>query len=651
MNDAIWTPSQERINASQLHQFQQYLNERYHISFENYASLHQWSIVNRELFWESMWTFSDIRSSTPYQAVLTNGDKLPGSIWFEGARLNYSENLLKYRDNQTALVSLLENGQRRTLSYSALYSQVEQLAAALRQAGIKSGDRVVGFMPNIIETVVAMLATTSIGALWSSCSPDFGINGVMDRFGQIEPKILFATDGYFYNEKAINTLPRLTSIREKITSLEKVIVTPLVNPNPSIADIDNAILFDDFLIKENTPALLFEQLPFNHPLYILYSSGTTGVPKCIIHSAGGTLIQHLKELKLHTDINRDDTFFYFSTCGWMMWNWLVSGLACGCTVVLFDGSPFAGKGRILIDAIDNENISVFGSSAKFIVALEKSAIKPRETHQLKQLKTILSTGSPLAHESFDYIYRDFKQDICLSSISGGTDIISCFALGNPTLAVYKGELQCRGLGMAVEIFNDNGNPVYQQKGELVCTKAFPSCPIGFWNDASGETFHNAYFNLYDNIWAHGDYGEITDNNGLIIHGRSDAVLNPGGVRIGTAEIYRQVEKIDQVLESIVIGQEWQGDVRVVLFVILREGITLDEQLINHIKQTICSNTSRQHVPSKVIQVDDIPRTISGKIVELAVKQVIHGQPVKNIDALANPQTLELYKSLKELAIP
>jgi len=545
-------------------------------------------------------------------------------------------------------VSLLENGERKELSYGKLYQKVEQLAAALRADGLTTGDRVAGFMPNIAETIIAMLAVTSIGAIWSSCSPDFGINGVVDRFGQIEPKILFSADGYYYNGKTINSLSRLQEIQQNISSIERIIVIPLTSNNPDLASIDNTILFDQYLQTDNTPTLLFEQLPFDHPLYVMYSSGTTGVPKCIIHGAGGTLIQHLKELQLHSNVGRDDVLFYFTTCGWMMWNWLVSGLASGCTVLLYDGSPFAKEGRILIDAIDSEKISIFGTSAKFIASLEKAGIKPRESHQLDSLKAILSTGSPLSHESFTYVYRDIKADLCLSSISGGTDIISCFVLGCPTLPVYTGELQCRGLGMAVEIWNDQGIAVTQEKGELVCTAPFPSCPVGFWNDPDNKKFHSAYFDLFDNTWAHGDYGEITDHGGMIIHGRSDAVLNPGGVRIGTAEIYRQVEKVDAVIDSIVIGQEWQADVRVILFVVLRENIQLDESLTSEIKSVVRANTTPRHVPAKVIQVSEIPRTISGKIVELAVRNVVHNRPVKNTDALANPETLALYKDLAEL---
>ena len=650
MSEALWQPSEERIRATRLFGFQNYLQQQHAVAFDDYQSLHQWSVEQRELFWQAIWDFCGVKASQPASSQLNDGDKMPGAKWFEGARLNFAENLLRNKDEKTALVSYLENGTRREITYAQLFSEVKKLASALRAKGVVKGDRVAGFMPNIIETIVAMLATTSIGAVWSSCSPDFGLQGVMDRFGQIEPKVLITLDGYFYNGKTIDSLPRVKAITDQLPSLEAIVVVPVVGDSGSLdlSSMDRAVEWSDFINGVPTKALEFEQLPFDHPVYIMYSSGTTGVPKCIVHGAGGTLLQHLKEHQLHTDVNPDDVLFYFTTCGWMMWNWLVSGLASGATLVLFDGSPFADEGNILIDMIDREDISIFGTSAKYIAALEKAGIKPRETHRLSKLKAILSTGSPLSHESFAYIYRDFKSDVCLSSISGGTDIVSCFALGNPTLSVYTGELQCPGLGMGVEIWDEEGNSVVGEKGELVCTKAFPSTPIGFWNDPEDKKFHKSYFESYDNIWAHGDYGEITEHGGLIIHGRSDAVLNPGGVRIGTAEIYRQVEKVGQVLDSIVIGQDWQDDVRVVLFVVLREGVELTEDLSHEIKQVIRSNTTPRHVPAKIIQVTDIPRTISGKIVELAVREVVHGREVKNQDALANPQALALFQNLPAL---
>ncbi len=648
MKKALWQPGSERLRAANLNRFAREIEQRFDTHFPSYAELHRWSVENSETFWESVWKFCEVRSQQPYQEVLTHPEQFPGAKWFSGARLNFAENLLRRRDDKIALVSLLENGERQQLSFRQLYDKVEQLADALKNSGVTQGDRVAGFMPNIADTVIAMLAASSLGAIWSSCSPDFGLQGVMDRFAQIEPSVLFAVDGYYYNGKTISTLDRIKDIAEQLPSLKHVVITPVLGDSCDISTIPKATYFDAFL-SDDPQALEFEALPFDHPLYIMYSSGTTGVPKCIVHSAGGTLLQHLKEHRLHTDIGPDDVLFYFTTCGWMMWNWLVSGLATECTILLYDGSPFADNGRRLLDAIDNEGITVFGASAKYIAALEKAGVKPRESHSLASLKTILSTGSPLSHESFDYVYRDFKRDVCLSSISGGTDIISCFVLGNPALPVFKGEIQCIGLGMAVEIWDDNGQSVVGKKGELVCTQPFPSCPLGFWND-DGSRFHDAYFSQFPNIWAHGDYGEITPHGGMVIHGRSDAVLNPGGVRIGTAEIYRQVEKVDAVLDSVVIGQAWEDDVRVILFVVLREGIALTDELTNTIKQCIRSNTTPRHVPAKVIQVRDIPRTISGKIVELAVRKVVHGEEIKNTDALANPEALAQFRNLPELAV-
>jgi acetoacetyl-CoA synthetase len=581
-------------------------------------------------------------------AVLEHPERFPGARWFPDARLNFAENLLRLSGPETAIVALLENGERRAVSRDELCAEVARLAASLRACGVGPGDRVAGFLPNITETVVAMLAASSIGALWSSCSPDFGFSGVLDRFGQIRPKVLFAADGYFYSGKTIDCLPRVAEVAAAIDSVEQVVLVPVVGDGGAAEGIPGAVAWDDFLDRDAGP-LTFERLPFDHPLYILYSSGTTGVPKCIVHGAGGTLLQHLKEHQLHVDLRAGDVFFYFTTCGWMMWNWLVSGLASGATLVLYDGSPFAGDGRVLLDAIDREGINVFGTSARYLAALEKAGHRPAESHDLGSLRAILSTGSPLSHESFEYVYRDFKADVCLSSISGGTDIISCFVGGCPILPVYSGEIQAPGLGMAVDVWDETGYPVRGEKGELVCTRPFPSCPVGFWNDADGSRFRAAYFDRWPGVWAHGDYAEITAHGGYIIHGRSDAVLNPGGVRIGTAEIYRQVERVEEVLDSVVIGQEWGDDVRVVLFVVLRPGVELDEDLVGRIRATIRANATPRHVPAKVLQVPDIPRTISGKIVELAVRNVVHGRPVKNTDALANPEALEYFSERPELA--
>lgn len=646
MNRILWQPSAERIASTRLAEWQRWLAREHGQAFDSYAALHEWSITERAAFWESLWDYFGIKSHTPHTAVLAN-DCMPGATWFPGATLNFAEHLLRYQDDRIALISYLENGERRSLTYAELYAQVSHVAAFFRAQGVGMGDRVVGFMPNVQETVVAMLAATSLGATWSSCSPDFGLQGVLDRFGQIAPKLLIAADGYYYNGKRVDCLEKTAAIVAQLPSLQKVLVVALTQTSPDLSAIPKASLWDEALAAA-TDSLAFTPVPFDHPLYIMYSSGTTGVPKCIVHGTGGTLLQHLKELALHTDIHRDDVVFYYTTCGWMMWNWLISTLALGATVVLYDGSPFAPKPDILFDIAESEKISIFGTSAKYIAALEKAGCKPRETHQLNALKAVLSTGSPLAHESFDYVYRDIKTDICLSSISGGTDIISCFALGNPTLPVHRGELQCKGLGMAVDIFNEAGHSVMNEKGELVCTRAFPSMPTGFWNDPDGEKYHKAYFKRFPGLWAQGDYGEQNVHGGLIIHGRSDAVLNPGGVRIGTAEIYRQVEKVSDVLESIAIGQDWDNDVRVVLFVKLREGLALSDALQKQIRDVIRANTTPRHVPARILQVADIPRTISGKIVELAVRNVVHGQPVKNTDALANPEALALFRDRDEL---
>jgi acetoacetyl-CoA synthetase len=649
MNTPLWTPSQERLDQANLTRFMHSLEGKTDQAFGgDYVTLQRWAVSHPREFWAEVWDFTGIIATERGDSVLEDAQLFPGARWFGQARLNFAENLLRYRDDTTALVALLEDGARREISYRQLYLQVAQLAASLRAQGVVAGDRVAGFMPNVPETIIAMLATASIGAIWSSCSPDFGINGVMDRFGQIRPKVLFAADGYLYNGKQCDSLERLGSIVDQIDSLERVVVVPVLNQLPAIDTVGKAVLFSDYL-DADADSIDFEQLPFDHPLYIMYSSGTTGVPKCIVHGAGGTLLQHLKEHQLLVDLKREDVFFYFTTCGWMMWNWLVSGLASGATLVLYDGSPFAREGQLLLEAIDNEGITVFGTSAKFIAALEKAEVKPAQNHDLASLKTILSTGSPLSHESFEYIYREFKSDVCVSSISGGTDILSCFVGGCPILPVYVGEIQAPGLGMAVDIWNDEGQPVRQEKGELVCTATFPCCPVGFWNDPDGQKFHEAYFDSWPGVWAHGDYGEITAHGGVIIHGRSDAVLNPGGVRIGTAEIYRQVERIEEVIESIVVGQEWQDDVRVVLFVVLRQGVALSDELQGRIRDAIRQNTTPRHVPARIVAVTDIPRTISGKIVELAVRNVVHNRPVKNTDALANPDALELYRNLPELA--
>jgi acetoacetyl-CoA synthetase len=652
MNDQpLWRPTPERMAQTNMTAFMRHVNARYKKNFSDYRSLYQWSIQEPEQFWTAVWDFSEIVSSTRGERVLLNGDRMPGTKWFPDARLNFAENLLRRRGPTDALVFWGEDKVKRRVSHDELYRAVAQFAAALRVQGVKPGDRVAAYLPNMPESIIAMLAATSIGAVYSSSSPDFGVQGVLDRFGQIEPKVLIAVDGYYYRGKTIDCVAKVREIVAKLPSVERTVMVPYVHAHHDLAGIRGAQMYANFIAPHAAQSdIRFEQLPFDHPLYILYSSGTTGVPKCIVHGAGGVLLQHAKEQRLHCDIKAGDKLFYFTTCGWMMWNWLVSGLAAGATLLLYDGSPFLEKcgGAILFDYADAEGCTHFGTSAKFIDALAKENLEPINTHRLDTLRAILSTGSPLVPEGFDYVYRAVKRDVCLSSVSGGTDLISCFVLGNPLLPVWRGEIQCRGLGMKVEVYDDDGKPVRGQKGELVCTAPFPTMPIGFWNDPDGSKYRRAYFEKYPNVWCHGDYVELTSHDGILIYGRSDAVLNPGGVRIGTAEIYRQVEKLPEVVESLVIGQNWEGDVRVVLFVRLREGSALDDALIAKIKKTIRENTTPRHVPAKILQVADIPRTKSNKIVELAVRNIVHGEPVKNVEALANPEALDHFRNRAEL---
>ncbi|MEM6604784.1 MAG: acetoacetate--CoA ligase [Pseudomonadota bacterium] len=642
----LWTPGDTRVSGSRLRQFEHFVRDRLALEFADYRALHCWSVDQPEQFWECVWEFTEVVASKRANVTLADSGQFPGARWFDGARLNFAENLLRHPSNEVAIVARLENGERRTVTRRQLYADVARVAAALKLAGVSKGDRVVGVLPNVPETVIAMLATASVGALWSSCSPDFGVNGVVDRFGQIEPKVLIACDGYYYNGKTIDCREKVSAITQRLTSLSTTVIVPVIGAQDAVPSSQS---WSQLLATAGSdPTLTFAQLPFDHPLYIMYSSGTTGVPKCIVHSAGGTLLQHLKEHQLHTGIGAGDLLFYFTTCGWMMWNWLVSALASGAAILLYDGSPFYPGPQALFDLADEEGVDVFGVGAKFVSAVEKAGLKPRMSHSLTQLRSILSTGSPLSHESFRYVYRDVKSDVCLSSISGGTDIVSCFALGNECLPVYEGELQCPGLGMAVEIWDESGKPVTGQKGELVCTRPFPSAPVGFWNDPDDKRYLKAYFATYPGVWAHGDYGEITGYGGLIIHGRSDAILNPGGVRIGTAEIYRQVERLDEVLEAICVGQDWDGDVRVVLFVVLTDGTSLTDELQAKIRHTIRNETTPRHVPAVIAAVADIPRTRSGKIAEIAVKKVINGESVDNVEALANPEALELYKGIPQL---
>lgn len=646
MSEPLWTPSPARIREANITRFLDHIRSEVAPDVTSQQALYRWSIEHPERFWPQVWAFCGIKASKHWDKVLVDGNKMPGARWFTGSRLNFAENLLRHRDDRLALVFRGEKGERVALTYKELYTQVAGCADALRRSGVRTGDRVAGFMPNRHETAIAMLAATSLGAVWSSCSPDFGINGVLDRFGQIEPVVLVTTDGYHYAGKTLDSLERIRGVLEKLPSVRQVVVVPYVSATPDISAVPKAVLWKDYLT--DAKEIQFEQLPFDHPLYIMYSSGTTGVPKCIVHGAGGTLLQHLKELVLHTDLKREDVIFYFTTCGWMMWNWLVSSLAVGATVLLYDGSAFHPSHDILWRIAEEEGISIFGTSAKYLAAAEKFGVIPKAKHALKRLRTITSTGSPLLPENAEYVYREVSPDICLSSISGGTDIISCFTLGNPTLPVYAGELQCRGLGMAVEIWDEDGRPLRGTPGELVCVKPFPSMPVFFWSDPDGKKYHDAYFDFYPNVWRHGDWAMLTERGGLVIYGRSDATLNPGGVRIGTAEIYRQVEKLPEIVESLVVGQDWEDDVRVILFIRLRDGSVLDDALRDRIRKTIRSETTPRHVPAKIIAVPDIPRTISGKITELAVRNVIHGRPVKNTDALANPQALEHYRDLPEL---
>ena len=648
MAKKLWQPSDEYIKNTNMYRFMGVINEKYGKNFSEYDPLYQWSIENISEFWESLWDFVEVKASKPYDQVIDDVNKMPGTKWFSGARLNFAENLLRFRDDQVALIFKGEANDSISMTYEALYDEVARVTKSLKEAGVGVGDRVAGFIPNMSEAIIAMLAATSLGAIWSSCSPDFGIKGVLDRFGQIKPKVLFTADGYFFKGKAFDSLSRVSQILDDLPSIEKVVVVPYTSTEPDISQVTKAVRYNDFKSPDKGLEIQFEQLPSDHPLYIMFTSGTTGLPKCMVQSAGGILVHHLKELILHTDLKREDTIFYFSTCGWMMWNWLVSSLSVGAKLILFDGNPFHPDPGALWKMAQDENMTVFGTSAGYIAALQNAEVKPGEAYDLSNLRAVLSTGSPLSVEGFEYIYREVKEDLQLASISGGSDINGCFALGNPMGPVYAGELQCRGLAMKVEAFDEKGKAVLDRQGELVCTAPSPSMPIYFWDDPENKKYHAAYFDVYPNVWRHGDFIEINERGGVVIYGRSDATLNPGGVRIGTAEIYRQVEQLEEIDDSLVVGQDWKGDVRVVLFVKMAEGSDLTDEVKKKIVQSIRANASPRHVPAKILAVPEIIYTLNMKKVELAVKKVIQGQEILNKDALLNPQALDFYANIKEL---
>ena len=646
MKEILWRP--KNIHSTHMMKFMVRVNNVYGLHLNSYNDLHRWSIKNIPEFWKEIWNRSEIIHSKTFTDIVNDLNKIPGAKWFPGSRLNFAENLLRYRNDDVAIYAIAENLPLRTITYNELFKQVEAIAHSLKSLGIKKGDRVAGFIPNVPEAVIAMLATSAIGAIWSSASPDFGVKGALDRFKQIEPKVIFASDGYFYKGKEFHFSEKLSSILNELPSVQKTIIINQINNQKKVRYSFDFINYNDFLCK--TPdKLYFEQLPFNHPLYIMYSSGTTGLPKAIVHSAGGTLIQQWKELRLHCNLNKKDTIFYYTTCGWMMWNWLISSLSIGSSIVLFDGAPFYPDNKKLWEIADDLGITIFGTSAKYIDSCKNSGLKPKKLFKLSKLKTILSTGSPLSNENFRYVYENIKSDILLGSISGGTDIISCFALANPILPVKEGELQSRGLGMDVHAFNENGEVVIHEKGELVCTSIFPSMPIYFWNDPNNKKYLNAYFNKFEKIWCHGDYIRISKNGSLKIFGRSDATLNPGGVRIGTAEIYRVIEKIDRISDSLVVSQSWKGDQRIILFLKMNNDHVFNKTIVKEVKDMIKNECSPRHVPGVILETIGIPYTMNGKKVEIAVKKIIEGETVDNIDSLQNPEALNNYKNISELS--